>query len=94
MVTVPDYTKAIVALGATADAIVAAVQEYRSGDVPPIERADSLPQAVRLCQQLASPGDVILLSPACASYDMFVNYEQRGEQFCELVRNDSRSTNQ
>ena len=88
-VVAASRAKAVVALGATADAITAAVQEYRSGGVPPIKRADSLPEAVRLCQQIATNGDVILLSPACASYDMFVNYEQRGEQFCELVRNSS-----
>ena len=88
-VVAASRAKAVVALGATADAITAAVQEYRSGGVPPIKRADSLPEAVRLCQQIATNGDVILLTPACASYDMFVNYEQRGEQFCELVRNSS-----
>jgi UDP-N-acetylmuramoylalanine--D-glutamate ligase len=46
----------------------------------------SLPEAVKLGQKLASPGDVVLLSPACASFDMFKNYEQRGQVFKEEVR--------
>jgi len=50
-----------------------------------IELIDSLAEAVQLANQLAETGDVVLLSPACASYDMFENYEQRGQEFCELV---------
>ncbi len=48
---------------------------------------DSLEAAVRHARQLAQPGDVVLLSPACASYDMFKNFEDRGQQFKDLVRN-------
>ena len=88
-VVAASRAKAVVTLGATADAIAAAVRKYRSGGIPIIERADTLPEAVCLCEQIAAPGDVVLLSPACASYDMFTNYEHRGEQFCELVRNGS-----
>jgi len=51
-----------------------------------VEIVNSLAAAVRLANQLAVAGDVVLLSPACASYDMFENYEQRGMEFCELVR--------
>ena len=51
-----------------------------------VELVDSLAQAVRLANRLAESGDVILLSPACASYDMFDNFQHRGEQFCQLVR--------
>jgi UDP-N-acetylmuramoylalanine--D-glutamate ligase len=47
--------------------------------------ADSLAQAVKLAAQLAEPGDVVLLSPACASYDMFENYQHRGSEFKRLV---------
>jgi UDP-N-acetylmuramoylalanine--D-glutamate ligase len=51
-----------------------------------IELVDSLAEAVQLAHQLAASGDVVLLSPACASYDMFENYEQRGQEFTRLVK--------
>lgn len=46
----------------------------------------SFPEAFAACADRAKPGDVVLLSPGCASYDMFNNYEERGEAFRELVR--------
>jgi UDP-N-acetylmuramoylalanine--D-glutamate ligase len=46
-----------------------------------------LPQAVEICRQLAIPGDVVLMSPACASWDMFENYQQRAKIFTESVLN-------
>lgn len=51
-----------------------------------IKLVDSLAAAVRMANQLAESGDIVLLSPACASYDMFENYEQRGQEFINLVR--------
>ncbi len=51
-----------------------------------IELADSLPEAVQLAVRLAVNGDVVLLSPACASYDMFDNFQHRGQEFIRLVR--------
>jgi len=51
-----------------------------------IQMVNSLAKAVDLAYRLAVPGDVVLLSPACASYDMFENFEQRGNKFIKLVR--------
>ena len=48
--------------------------------------AETLEEAVELAHQLASPGGVVLFSPACSSFDMFKNYEERGERFKSLVR--------
>ena len=49
-------------------------------------RADTLEAAVRLARDNAQRGDVVLLSPACSSFDMFKSYEDRGEQFKQIVR--------
>ncbi len=54
--------------------------------VSSIEKVDSLAQAVAFAAKIAIPGDVVLLSPACASYDMFDNFQQRGREFVKLVR--------
>ena len=75
--------KAMVALGATRERIIAAVPQAAGG--PTIERADDLAAAVHQAARLAGPGDVVLLAPACASFDMFVNYEQRGREFTRIV---------
>jgi UDP-N-acetylmuramoylalanine--D-glutamate ligase len=48
-------------------------------------RAASLEEAVALAQRLAQPGDAVLLSPACASFDMFRNYVHRAEVFVDAV---------
>ncbi|NDK55923.1 UDP-N-acetylmuramoyl-L-alanine--D-glutamate ligase [Pontibacter fetidus] len=53
--------------------------------VPIIAETDSIEYAVRMAKLLAVPGDVVLLSPACASFDLFDNYEHRGQRFKEAV---------
>jgi len=63
----------------------ARIQEAWQGQVP-VERAGSLEDAVLRAFQRAQPGDVVLLAPACSSFDMFRDYEERGDQFRELVQ--------
>ena len=50
-----------------------------------VEHCDSLPQAVKRAERLATAGDTVLLAPACASFDMFASFSERGERFAELV---------
>lgn len=61
------------------------VREF-TGVIPEIVSTDSLDAALTACKKAARPGDVVLLSPACASFDLFKNYENRGELFKEWVR--------
>jgi len=61
----------------------------RIGEVVAGDVDGTLEAAMAHAEQLAEPGDVILLSPACASYDQFANFEERGEAFRALARRES-----
>lgn len=85
---VVEKVKTLVLMGATADQIESSVKSapmYSDG-CPKIIRVTSLEQAVDTCRREAVSGDIVSLSPACASFDMFPNYETRGEQFKKLVQ--------
>ena len=56
------------------------------GDVAKVTACGDLRTAVAQARKVARPGDTVLLSPACASYDQFRNFEDRGDQFKALVR--------
>ncbi|WP_152969553.1 UDP-N-acetylmuramoyl-L-alanine--D-glutamate ligase [Paracidovorax avenae] len=79
---VSRYVRAAVLIGRDAPQIRAAL---RDAGVPLID-APTLPEAVRLAAQRAHAGDAVLMSPACASFDMFRNYEHRAEVFREAVQ--------
>ncbi len=84
---VAEKVKLLVLIGVTADKIEKAVKAapgYKPG-CPEIMRASSLEEAADICRQNAKKGDVVSLSPACASFDMFPNFETRGEKFKEIV---------
>jgi UDP-N-acetylmuramoylalanine--D-glutamate ligase len=79
---VAEKVKAIVCLGIDNEKIHAAFE----GIVPTIIDAASAADAVKAAYGVSQKGDVVLLSPACASFDLFKNYEDRGEQFKKAVR--------
>lgn len=77
---VANNVRAAVLIGAAADELAETL-----GPVTDIVRAQSMQDAVQQASEQASPGDVVLLSPACASFDMFADYRDRGEQFRRAV---------
>ncbi len=81
---IAQKAKAAILIGQTAQAIGKIIQNHPQNKAQ-VEYAKTLAEAVQTANTLAAKGDAVLLSPACASYDMFENYEQRGEQFIDLV---------
>ncbi len=82
-VMVKSRVKAAVALGKTAEKILDAAR--RTGFTNIVHCTGGFEEAVNMARELASPGDTVLLSPACASWDMFDNFEQRGRVFKDIV---------
>ncbi len=80
---VKEKVKAIVCMGLDNSKIHEAFEE----DIPLMIDTKSAREAVQAAFQLSEKGDVVLLSPACASFDLFANYEDRGFQFIEAVKN-------
>ena len=77
-----DKVKLLVLIGQTSEKIAATAKKYGFDS---IIYADSMEEVVKICVQNAKPGDAVLLSPACASWGMFDNYEQRGRMFKDYV---------
>jgi UDP-N-acetylmuramoylalanine--D-glutamate ligase len=75
-----ERVKTVITIGSAAEKI-----ERELAGVVKIERAQTLERAVRLASELAEAGDTVLLAPACASFDQFKNYEERGRVFKALV---------
>lgn len=73
---VAELCTAVVLIGEDAEKIERAI-----GEVVPVYRASSMQKAVRCAAEISNPGDCVLLSPACASFDMFKNFEDRGAVF-------------
>ncbi len=79
---VVDACRAVILFGEDAGLI-----EQALGDTIALHRVTDLEQALHTARELAQPGDLVLLSPACASFDMFSSFGDRGDQFAALVRN-------
>lgn len=74
--------RCLVLIGQTREKIAAAAREEGFAD---IRMAENLKEAVSICAEMSKPGEAVLLSPACASWGQFDNYEQRGDMFKEYV---------
>ena len=79
---VKEKVKAIVCMGKDNEKLL----DFFSGKVPVILDTHSMEDAVKACADLAEEGDTVLLSPCCASFDLFSSYEDRGHQFKECVK--------
>jgi UDP-N-acetylmuramoylalanine--D-glutamate ligase len=84
--SVSRHCKSVVLIGEDASTIARALD-----DSVQITQANSMDDAVKSAATLAAPGDTVLLSPACASFDMFSGFEERGEEFCAAVGRLSRA---
>jgi UDP-N-acetylmuramoylalanine--D-glutamate ligase len=82
-----ERAKAVICYGETADMLYDLVAKYadKATKAVILEKHYDFEQAVTGAKALGQPGDVVVLSPACTSYDMFSNYEQRGEAFRKVV---------
>ncbi len=79
---VKDGVRGVIGLGESGDKVVCDLGDHAKAAA----RADTMEEALQYAQLMAEPGDVVLLSPACASFDMYRNYEDRGDTFKRLVR--------
>ena len=77
--------KTAIVTGDTADQIYEAIMCSKENNGFPVLKVDTMETAVLKASQLATEGDVVLLSPACASFDRFRNFEERGNLFKKLV---------
>lgn len=84
---VNKHVKLLILMGVTADKIEKAVTDYPLYDPDELKilRASSMEEAVALARENSKPGDIVSLSPACASFDMYKNFEVRGKHFKSIV---------
>ena len=83
---VSRYARAVVLIGRDAALVKAAIKAVVEASGVPLFDAGSMQEAVDIAAQQARTGDAVLMSPACASFDMFDNYEHRAQVFCEAVQ--------
>ena len=80
------HTRSVILIGKTAQKIKGLIQKKKdAGETPAISTHETFKDAFLQAHHTARAGEIVLLSPACASYDMFTNYEDRGRQFKEMA---------
>jgi UDP-N-acetylmuramoylalanine--D-glutamate ligase len=82
---IKERVKRLIAIGEAREKILDTL-----GDLTRSEGARTMEEAVNVAHQAAAPGDTVLLSPGCSSFDMFTDYAERGEAFREAVRGLTR----
>ncbi|MDX2196057.1 MAG: UDP-N-acetylmuramoyl-L-alanine--D-glutamate ligase [Cytophagales bacterium] len=78
---VKDRVKALICLGKDNDKLISAFHKL----IPTIKETQNIEECINMCLEIGKEGDIVLLSPCCASFDLFANYEDRGKQFMESV---------
>jgi UDP-N-acetylmuramoylalanine--D-glutamate ligase len=80
---VSERCRGVIGLGESGDKVLRELGDLAKAAA----RAHTMEEAIQFARLMAEPGDVVLLSPACASFDMYANYEARGDEFKQLVNN-------
>jgi UDP-N-acetylmuramoylalanine--D-glutamate ligase len=81
-----DRAKAVLCIGKNGKELSQMMSPAPGQTAAAVYHCGDLPTAMKMARQTAGPGDVVLLSPGCASYDQFVNFEERGETFSKLAQ--------
>jgi UDP-N-acetylmuramoylalanine--D-glutamate ligase len=84
IISATDNVKSVITIGETGPAIATELRQRGYQNI--VEGATTMDEIVNQARDLAKPGDVVLLSPGCTSFDMFENYKDRGEQFTQAVK--------
>jgi UDP-N-acetylmuramoylalanine--D-glutamate ligase len=79
------HAKAVLCIGATGPAIAKTLGQADIPNAAAVYQCGDLHTAMKMAKQVATSGDIVLLSTGCASYDQFVNFEARGEAFIRLA---------
>ena len=84
--------RAVICFGEAAGLLAGAIERQEANGAPraQVQRVKTLDEAVSMARSWSQPGDVVLLSPACTSFDAYPNFERRGEEFRRLVLNEAR----
>lgn len=85
---IEQHTRKLIVMGEAGDAIKSVLEDSCQDGA---QTASTMEDAVRLAYLAAEPGDVVLLSPGCSSFDMFTSYAHRGEVFCKAVQHIEKS---